>query len=74
MEDCVQMLNFVPPPDSRKRKGGGDKEDGIPDEYEENLNTMVTNDYSPQTQKSVSMMNEKDIPYELVEVLSLMMP
>ncbi|XP_046672255.1 ATP-dependent RNA helicase A isoform X2 [Homalodisca vitripennis] len=70
LEDCVQLLKFVPPPDSRKRKSGsGDKDDGIPDEYEENLNTKVTNDYSIETQKSVAMMSEKDISYELIEAL-----
>lgn len=62
------MLNFVPPPSERKRKGGGDKEEGLPDDFEENLNTKVSNEYSQDTQRSVAKMNEKDIPYELIEV------
>lgn len=63
------MLNFVPPPSEKKRKGGGgDKEEGLPDDFEENLNTKVSNDYSQDTQRSVAKMNEKDIPYELIEV------
>lgn len=63
------MLNFVPPPSERKRKGGGgDKDEGLPDEFEENLNTKVSNEYSQDTQRNVAKMNEKDIPFELIEV------
>ncbi|XP_054273843.1 ATP-dependent RNA helicase A-like isoform X1 [Macrosteles quadrilineatus] len=69
LEDCVQMLNFVPPPDTRKRKSGGDKEDTLPEEFEENLNTKVSGDYNEATRKSVAAMSEKEIPYELIDAL-----
>lgn len=40
LEDCIELTEFVPPMNSRKRKrdGGDDDETGIGEEPEENLN------------------------------------
>ncbi|XP_050389474.1 ATP-dependent RNA helicase A isoform X3 [Patella vulgata] len=72
LEDCVQMLNFVPPPPDRKRKkgGGGDSSD-LPDdgEKEENCNTQISSDYSASTRAAMEMLNEKEMSFELIEAL-----
>nr|CAD7444842.1 unnamed protein product [Timema bartmani] len=68
LEDCVQMLNFVPPPDVRKkRKEKEDSETG--EEPEENLNKAVSNDYTVQTRNAVAQLSEKEISFELIEAL-----
>lgn len=73
LEDCVQMLNFVAPPETRKRKGGpgsegtGGGDEGTIDEPDESMNKHVSDDYSLQTKKSVAQLNEKDISFELIE-------
>nr|CAD7398713.1 unnamed protein product [Timema cristinae] len=68
LEDCVQMLNFVPPPDIRKkRKEKEDSETG--EEPEENLNKAVSNDYTVQTRNAVAQLSEKEISFELIEAL-----
>nr|CAD7414747.1 unnamed protein product [Timema poppensis] len=67
LEDCVQMLNFVPPPDIRKkRKEKEDSETG--EEPEENLNKAVSSDYTIQTRNAVAQLSEKEISFELIEV------
>lgn len=72
LEDCVQMLGFEAPPETRKRKGGaggeGAAEEGTIDEPDENMNKYVSDDYSVQTKRSVALLNEKDISFELIEV------
>lgn len=72
LEDCVQMLNFVPPADTRKRRNK-DKDDiegtiGAEDQ-EENLNKMVSSNYSVQTQNAVAQLSEKEVSFELIEEL-----
>ncbi|XP_075220513.1 dosage compensation regulator mle isoform X2 [Lycorma delicatula] len=70
LEDCVQMLSFVPPPDTRKRKSGSkNDDDGVPEESEDNLNKAVTDNYLPETRQAMSKLNEKDISFELMEAL-----
>ncbi|ESO96009.1 hypothetical protein LOTGIDRAFT_116243 [Lottia gigantea] len=70
LEDCVQMLNFVPPPPDRKRKRGGESADGpADDEKEENCNVNISNEYSPSTRAAMEMLNEKEMSFELIEAL-----
>ncbi|KAI5729206.1 hypothetical protein M8J76_000161 [Diaphorina citri] len=74
LEDIVEILNFVPQENPRKRKNKGnkrdddDEEDGLIEE-EENMNNQVSNDYSPQTRASVAQLSERDISFELIESL-----
>lgn len=71
LEDCVELTKFIPP-DSRKRKSGGDEDEGIGiDETDENLNKIVTGNYSQQTKNVMAQMNEKEIKFELLEALLL---
>lgn len=72
LEDCVQMLNFVPPADTRKRrnKEKDDSEGTIgAEDQEENLNKMVSCDYTVQTRNSVAQLSEKEVSFELIEEL-----
>ena len=72
LEDCVQMLNFVPPADNRKRRNKDkDESEGTvgAEDQEENLNKMVSADYSVQTQNAVAQLSEKEISFELIEEL-----
>ncbi|KAI5701615.1 hypothetical protein M8J75_011364 [Diaphorina citri] len=74
LEDIVEILNFVPQDNPRKRKNKSnkrdddDEEDGLIEE-EENMNNQVSNDYSPQTRASVAQLSERDISFELIESL-----
>ncbi|XP_066991752.1 ATP-dependent RNA helicase A isoform X2 [Anabrus simplex] len=70
LEDCVQLLNFVPPADNRKKRKEKDEE-GASEEPEENLNKVVSNEYSVQTRNSVAQLSEKEISFELIEALLL---
>lgn len=66
LEDCVQMLNFFPPPSTRKRK---DKDELPDDDQDENMNKMIGPDYSQSTRQAMAMLNEKELSFELIESL-----
>lgn len=69
LEDCVEMLKFVPPPDTRKNRKDKDKdEEGLGTEDDENMNLKVSDEYSPSTRQALSKMSEKDLSFELIEV------
>ncbi|XP_013401683.1 ATP-dependent RNA helicase A-like [Lingula anatina] len=68
LEDCVQMLNFIPPPSNKKKR---DKDD-IADEEgekEENCNMMISSDYNDTTRRAMVMLSEKEMSFELIEAL-----
>lgn len=64
------MLNFVPPPDTRKKSKDKDEE-GVGVEEEENMNLKVGPKYSPSTRAAVAKISEKEISFELIEVITL---
>ncbi|XP_055008061.1 ATP-dependent RNA helicase A isoform X1 [Boleophthalmus pectinirostris] len=65
LEDCIQMTNFVPPPNDRKKK---DKdEEGGDDDV--NCNVICGPEYTPETKRSMALINEKETSFELVEAL-----
>lgn len=66
LEDCIQMLNFVPPPSGKKRKDD-DLQDS--EEPEENLNKVIGSDYSESTKNAMAKMSEKELSFELIESL-----
>ncbi|KZC09251.1 Dosage compensation regulator [Dufourea novaeangliae] len=69
LEDCIQLTNFVPPMDSKKRKSR-DSDDLPGDaEPEENLNKAISAEYSMQTKNAMSQLSEKEISFELIEAL-----
>ncbi|XP_048744664.2 ATP-dependent RNA helicase A-like isoform X1 [Ostrea edulis] len=68
LEDCIQMVGFIPPPSDKKRKK--DKEEiGEEGDQEENCNLLVNNEYSEQTRRAMAMLNEKEMSFELIEAL-----
>ncbi|XP_069122246.1 ATP-dependent RNA helicase A protein-like [Argopecten irradians] len=68
LEDCIQMLNFIPPPSDKRKKRDKDEilDDGEP---EENCNLNVGSEYSEQTRRAMGMLNEKEMSFELIEAL-----
>ena len=71
LEDIIQMLDFMPSPPDRKKKRGkdDDDDDGFAEEREENCNLMVSGDYDEKTKRALSLLNEKEISFELIEAL-----
>ncbi|KAK3874012.1 hypothetical protein Pcinc_021030 [Petrolisthes cinctipes] len=68
LEDAIELTHFIPPLDTRKRTKG--KEEPLPgEEPEENLNVVSASGYSEQTSRSLSLLNEKDMSFELVEAI-----
>ncbi|XP_070176145.1 ATP-dependent RNA helicase A-like isoform X2 [Littorina saxatilis] len=67
LEDCIQMLNFIPQPNDRKRKSRDDAPDD--DDQEENCNKAVSNEYNQATKAAMAMLPEKEMSFELVEAL-----
>ncbi|KAK7867141.1 hypothetical protein R5R35_005856 [Gryllus longicercus] len=66
LEDCVQLLNFVPPTISRKKHKEKDDDTGT-EEPEENLNKVVSEEYTIQTRNAVAQLSEKEISFELIQ-------
>ncbi|XP_028982215.1 dosage compensation regulator isoform X2 [Diachasma alloeum] len=67
LEDCIQLTNFVPPLDTKKRKNR-DSED-LDNEPEENLNKVMINSYPESTRNAMAQLSEKEICFELMESL-----
>ncbi|XP_065223223.1 dosage compensation regulator isoform X2 [Planococcus citri] len=70
LEDAVELLNFDPSPDLRKRKKSKKEEDDESEaavEGDENLNKCVSDEYSPLTKQRMALLSEKDISFELIE-------
>ncbi|KAL3871841.1 hypothetical protein ACJMK2_039813 [Sinanodonta woodiana] len=67
LEDCIQMLNFIPPPSDKKKKR--EKEEIEGEEQEENCNMIISQEYSEQTKRAMAMLNEKELSFELIEAL-----
>ncbi|XP_078685093.1 ATP-dependent RNA helicase A-like isoform X1 [Branchiostoma floridae x Branchiostoma belcheri] len=69
LEDCIQMTNFVAQPQERKKRKDKDDDDGVGDDDNENLNLVCSNEYSDQTKRSLSMLSEREMSFELIVVL-----
>lgn len=75
LEDCIEMTNFVPSPESRKRKR--DDESEMPADIEadidnQNLNKVIAvGNYSNQTKAAMAAISESDVSFELIEALLL---
>lgn len=70
LEDVVQVLNYVPTPDSRKRKNRDKEEESVSagQDNEENCNLIIPDDYPPEIKAKVAMISEKDVDFEIIEV------
>ncbi|XP_076302430.1 LOW QUALITY PROTEIN: dosage compensation regulator mle-like [Lasioglossum baleicum] len=69
LEDCIQLTNFVPPMDSKKRKNRDSDDLPTEGEPEENLNKVIDARYCVQTKNAMAQLTEKEISFELIEVL-----
>ncbi|XKL60293.1 hypothetical protein PGB90_001309 [Kerria lacca] len=73
LEDIVELLDFDPLPDTKKRKNKNkkDEEDEAETavEGDENMNKFVTNEYSDLTKNRMAALSEKDISFELIEAI-----
>ncbi|XP_076767184.1 dosage compensation regulator mle [Xylocopa sonorina] len=69
LEDCIQLTNFVPPMETKKRKNRDS--DDLPNEGEpeENLNKVIDAQYSAVTKNVMAQLTEKEISFELIEAL-----
>uniref|UniRef100_A0A2I2YVH9 RNA helicase n=1 Tax=Gorilla gorilla gorilla TaxID=9595 RepID=A0A2I2YVH9_GORGO len=65
LEDCIQMTHFVPSPKNNKK----DKDDDGGEDDDANCNLIRGDEYGPETRMSMSQLNEKETPFELVEAL-----
>ena len=68
LEDIVQMLNFKAPEPRKGRKFDEDK-DVLADGDNTNMNTMIGPTYSPETRTNMAKMDEREIPFELIDAL-----
>lgn len=70
LEDIVQLLNYQPTPDSRKRKNKDKDEESLIEgqDHEVNYNLHVSDDYPPDVRAKVGMISEKDVDFEIIEV------
>ncbi|XP_076801583.1 ATP-dependent RNA helicase A-like isoform X1 [Clavelina lepadiformis] len=70
MEDCIEMLKFVPTPKVSKRKDKkSDEDDDMLPNNDENLNLQVGEKYSFQTRHSMAQLSERELSFELIETL-----
>ncbi|XP_062849993.1 ATP-dependent RNA helicase A [Trichomycterus rosablanca] len=65
LEDCIQMTQFIAPPNDRRKKDK-DEEGG---EEEVNCNLTCGPEYGPETKRSMAQLNEKETSFELIEAL-----
>ncbi|RUS82449.1 hypothetical protein EGW08_009795, partial [Elysia chlorotica] len=71
LEDIVELLNYrAIPADHKKGKGRNDDDGGVGDaDDEENCNKIIGPGYAESTKISMGMIEEKTIPFDLVEAL-----
>lgn len=69
LEDCIEMTQFTPSAESRKRKRDEESEIGVTndDRNEENLNKCVRGNYSQRTIQSMAQLSESEVSFELIE-------
>ena len=76
LEDAVQLLNFAPVNDKKRKNRNDDDEeddsqldDEIDDTDDVNCNSIVSDQYSEFTRNSMKQMSEKMMSFELIEAL-----
>ncbi|XP_030061320.1 ATP-dependent RNA helicase A isoform X2 [Microcaecilia unicolor] len=66
LEDCIQMTQFIPPPRDKKKK---DRDEDAIDDDDTNCNLICSDEYGPETKRSMAQLNEKETPLELIDAL-----
>lgn len=73
LEDAIELCSFVAPTETRKRKHGGNEDDGSEDvqseDQETNCNKIIGNNYSQQTKDAMASLSESECSFELIECL-----
>ncbi|XP_019699351.1 dosage compensation regulator isoform X2 [Harpegnathos saltator] len=69
LEDCIELTMFVPPMISGKRKSKDTDDLPLDSDPDENLNKIIDNSYSLQTKNAMAQLTEKEISFELIEIL-----
>lgn len=75
LEDAIELTGFIPPLEQRKKNKSnkkddeGDEDTVAAEEGDENLNEIVSGNYSIQTKQAMKRLNEKEISFELMEAL-----
>uniref|UniRef100_A0A1I8HX42 RNA helicase n=1 Tax=Macrostomum lignano TaxID=282301 RepID=A0A1I8HX42_9PLAT len=71
LEDCIEMLKFVPPPPIKRGKSGrGGGVGGAPDDpADENCNLICSDEYSAETKAAMAKISERETSFELIEAL-----
>lgn len=65
LEDCIEMLNYVPPCDERKRKRRLEAAQDA-EAAEENCNSICDPKYGPAVANAMREITEKEVPFDLV--------
>ncbi|VDK89056.1 unnamed protein product [Dibothriocephalus latus] len=66
LEDCVNMIKYVPPPMDERKKKKRKMEDEAGADAEENCNLICPPEYPPLVARSLREMPEKEIPFTLI--------
>ncbi|XP_068147673.1 dosage compensation regulator mle isoform X1 [Drosophila tropicalis] len=74
LEDVLQMTNFVPSMESRRKRRDADDDDqqvekDDREEPEVNYNNIIEPKYSAQTRNAMAALSESDVSFELLESL-----
>ncbi|XP_008183325.1 ATP-dependent RNA helicase A-like [Acyrthosiphon pisum] len=71
LEDIVQVLNYQPTPDIKKRMNKDYDDEYVIDaqDHEENCNLLVSDDYPPEVKSKVALISEKYVDFEIIEAL-----
>ncbi|XP_052862238.1 dosage compensation regulator [Anopheles cruzii] len=76
LEDCIELLNFMPPPQQgnaapKRKRSKDDTDDLLPEVVESaNLNQQIDEKrYKASTKMAMGMMNEEETSFELIDAL-----
>lgn len=64
LEDCIQMCNFVPSAESKKRNKANDQEEAAvmaSEDQEQDLNKVIDPSYSPHIKNSMAQISEREV-------------
>ncbi|XP_016995645.2 dosage compensation regulator mle isoform X2 [Drosophila takahashii] len=74
LEDILQMTDFVPSVESRRKRKEAEDEEQLQlsenkEEMETNFNKVCEDKYSQKTRNAMAMLSESDVSFELLEAL-----
>ncbi len=71
LEDCIEMLKFVPPPQQRKRRNDDESEASVEGSDDSLNKVLLSPNYSEATRISMANISEREICFELIDALLL---